>query len=597
MVRALFSLFFIHILFCHHNAVAQQVGVSLYTTNEYVVIGEILSVNIKVNGFSDVISFQSSINWDPTVLNYVGVSDFGITDFSESNFGITKAPQGHVRFLWEPSNSTPLSVDNATILFSVQFEIITQITQETSIGFVDLTSTPAFPTEFANSNYEIINVTPLEGSIRIVHELIELVNIESTPNSSCDEKAPNGGLKADVYGDFVNYSFHWYHGNSITSAPDYIGYRYNNIPSGEYTLQIFDGNNDLFVESMPALVLEAPTQAPDLISLISTSPQTSCSTELEKQTGSIEINVNEDQAVGAYNISWWKDNFENGQELNGFRDSFRAEKLSAGEYEVVVENISNGCKRYLIETIIEDKVDLQITLSSTVNNFCTNNANGSASISITNSNYLDPRSYWFYESDVIDTANARFNGKSYNNISHGTYKAWVIDLKSDCFTSASIVVDQHGLYPDAIVTQMSDTLFANDDQANWFRNGVDLQQTGPFLVPNQVGNYSIAITNEYGCTSDSEILFFGITGLEEWNDEITLFPNPFNDFISVSNSDGFLEFVKIYDTQGTLINEYYNIKDKLMDLHLSASPKGIYLITIGKDGKMITRKVMKNLSK
>lgn len=597
MLRYIFSIFFIFVLFCHHCVIAQQEAISLYVTDEHVIIGDILSVKIKVNGFSDIISFQSSINWDPTVLKYVGVSDFGIRDLGESNFGVTKAPQGHVRFLWEPTNSTSLSVDDGSILFSVQFETTTQITQETLIGFIDITSTPAYPTEFANSNYEIINVTSLEGSIMVVNDLTELVNLEPTPNNSCDEKAPNGSLKADVNGDFVNYSFHWYNGNTITSAPDYIGYSYINIPAGNYTLQIFDGNNDLFVESMQVSVLDAPLPPTDFISVISISPQNSCAIEPVKQTGSIEINVNDDQHVGMYNISWWKDNFENGQELVEFRDSFRAEKLFAGDYEVAIENLATGCIRYLTAVVEEEKVNLQATISSIENNFCTEGANGSASISITNSNELNPRYYWFYENDEIDTTNARQKGKIFENLQHGTYKAWVIDLNSDCFTSETIVVNQNEIYPDAIITQMNDTLFANDDQANWFRNGILIQTASPFLIPDESGNYSIDITNEYGCTSDSENLYFGITGLEELNDEITLFPNPFNEIISISNETGLLEFVKIYDMQGVLINEYYNIKDKFINMYLSSSPKGIYLINIRKDGKMITRKVMKNLSK
>ncbi len=597
MLRYIFSFILILFFFCQHSVVAQQEGVSIYATDEHVIIGDILSVKIKVNGFSDIISFQSSINWDPAVLKYVGVSDFGIRDLGENNFGITNALQGHVRFLWEPANSTSLSVEDGAILFSAQFETLTQITQETSIGFIDITSTPAYPTEFANSNYEILNVTTIEGSIMLVHDLGELVNIESTPNNSCDEKTPNGSLKADVNGDFANYSFHWYNGNSITSTPDYIGYRYNNIPAGDYTLQIFDGNNDLFVESMPASVLDVPLPPTDFISVISTFPQTSCATEPARQTGSIEINVNDNQPVGMYNISWWKDKVENGLELLEFRDSFRAENLFAGDYEVAVENLATGCIRYLTAVVEEEKVNLQATVSSIENNFCADGANGSAMISIANSNELNPRYYWFYENDEIDTANTRQKGKIFENLQHGTYNAWVIDLNSDCFTSATIVVKQNEIYPDAIITQMNDTLYANDDHANWFRNGMLIQTTSPFHIPDESGNYSIDITNEYGCSSGSENLYFGITGLKELNDEITLFPNPFNDILSISNETGLMEFVKIYDMEGTLINEYYNIKDKFIKIYLSGSPKGIYLINIRKDGKMITRKVIKNLSK
>ncbi|MCK5104299.1 MAG: T9SS type A sorting domain-containing protein, partial [Cyclobacteriaceae bacterium] len=435
------------------------------------------------------------------------------------------------------------------------------------------------------------------GNIKVISDLKDLVNLESTPFSSCDEKAPNGSLKADVNGDSVNYTFHWFNGNLVTSTPDYIGHRYNNIPAGDYTLQIFDGNNELFVESISATVLDESNQQKDVISIISTIPQTSCSTSPEKQTGSIEINVNDAQLADTYLISWWEGRFEDNQELTDFRDLYKAEKLFAGEYEVAVENLGNGCKAYLKETVMEEKVDLQITLSSTENNFCKNAFNGSASVSITNPKDLDPRYYWFFASDEIDTAKARFTGQDYENIKHGNYKVWVINLNSDCFALDSIVVEQNELYSEAFITQKNDTLFANDDRANWFRNDSFLQKTGLYLIPEESGLYYISINNEYGCLSTSENMYFGITGLEELNKEITLFPNPFNEFIRVSNSKGLLEFVKIFDMQGALISENYNIKNKFIDIYLSGSSNGIYLIKIRKDGKLFTWKVVKNLSK
>ncbi|MCK5278263.1 MAG: T9SS type A sorting domain-containing protein, partial [Cyclobacteriaceae bacterium] len=161
----------------------------------------------------------------------------------------------------------------------------------------------------------------------------------------------------------------------------------------------------------------------------------------------------------------------------------------------------------------------------------------------------------------------------------------------------SIVVEQNELYSEAFITQKNDTLFANDDRANWFRNDSFLQKTGLYLIPEESGLYYISINNEYGCLSTSENMYFGITGLEELNKEITLFPNPFNEFIRVSNSKGLLEFVKIFDMQGALISENYNIKNKFIDIYLSGSSNGIYLIKIRKDGKLLTWKVVKNLSK
>ena len=590
-------LFLILIFFQNKNAKAQQAPVDLYVGNSFGMRGDTVSIDIKVNKFTNIISFQASLNWDAGLLKYINVSDFGIKDLSENNFGIIKADQGHVRFLWEPSNATALTVEDSTILFSAQFEIITNTPQEVLIDFIDNISTPAYPIEFANSTYEILTVNTHAGNIKVISDLKDLVNLESTPFSSCDEKAPNGSLKADVNGDSVNYTFHWFNGNLVTSTPDYIGHRYNNIPAGDYTLQIFDGNNELFVESISATVLDESNQQKDVISIISTIPQTSCSTSPEKQTGSIEINVNDAQLADTYLISWWEGRFEDNQELTDFRDLYKAEKLFAGEYEVAVENLGNGCKAYLKETVMEEKVDVQITLSSTENNFCKNVFNGSASVSITNPKDLDPRYYWFFASDEIDTAKARFTGQDYENIKHGNYKVWVINLNSDCFALDSIVVEQNELYSEAFITQKNDTLFANDDRANWFRNDSFLQKTGLYLIPEASGLYYISINNEYGCLSTSENMYFGITGLEELNKEITLFPNPFNEFIRVSNSKGLLEFVKIFDMQGALISENYNIKNKFIDIYLSGSSNGIYLIKIRKDGKLLTWKVVKNLSK
>ena len=590
-------LFLILIFFQNKNAKAQQAPVDLYVGNSFGMRGDTVSIDIKVNKFTNIISFQASLNWDAGLLKYINVSDFGIKDLSENNFGIIKADQGHVRFLWEPSNATALTVEDSTILFSAQFEIITNTPQEVLIDFIDNISTPAYPIEFANSTYEILTVNTHAGNIKVISDLKDLVNLKSTPFSSCDEKAPNGSLKADVNGDSVNYTFHWFNGNLVTSTPDYIGHRYNNIPAGDYTLQIFDGNNELFVESISATVLDESNQQKDVISIISTIPQTSCSTSPEKQTGSIEINVNDAQLADTYLISWWEGRFEDNQELTDFRDLYKAEKLFAGDFEVAVENLGNGCKAYLKETVMEEKVDLQITLSSTENNFCKNAFNGSASVSITNPNNLDPRYYWFFASDEIDTAKARFTGQDYENIKHGNYKVWVIDLNSDCFALDSIVVEQNELYSEAFITQKNDTLFANDDRANWFRNDSFLQKTGLYLIPEESGLYYISINNEYGCLSTSENMYFGITGLEELNKEITLFPNPFNEFIRVSNSKGLLEFVKIFDMQGALISENYNIKNKFIDIYLSGSSNGIYLIKIRKDGKLLTWKVVKNLSK
>jgi len=481
-------------------SIAQQEPVDLYINNSYGIPGNIINVEVKTNNFTDILSFQASLNWDPLLISYVGVSDFGMKDFGEQNFGTTNSSLGHVRFAWEPADAIALTIVDSTVLFTAQFEIISEQPQEISITFTDNISTPAFPIEFANSNYEVLTVNIFEGSITIINNPKDQVNLKSTPNTNCNPLTPNGSLKVDVNEDSLNYIFHWYVGNTVGSIPDYTGYRFNNLPAGDYTLRVLDLNNMILVES-------------------------------------------------------------------------------------------------LASSVNNDLTEIALSFSSTSNNYCEGGANGSAAVSIINPGNSDLRYYWFLENEEIDSVQARAKGKTYDQLSAGNYKAWVIDLLSECTSTGIISVVDSLVYSEAVITQQNDSLFANNENANWLRNGILIKSNSPFLVPETAGNYSVSIRNEFGCISESEDFFYGVTGLEELHEEISIYPNPFAYDIRISNPDGYLEFIKIFTSQGALIEEIYNIKDKFTDIHLSGSSNGIYLIKVGKEGKISTRKIIKNLSK
>ena len=156
------------------NVYAQEDPVDLYVTNSIEATGNIGSVEIKVNKFTDVISFQASINWDPNFLVFVEVSNFGIKDLSEDNFGISDADNGHIRFVWEPADANALTVDDSTILFVAKFEFIPEEPQEVPITFTDVVSSPPFPIEFADSGYKILMVNTHAGSITFFDEITGL---------------------------------------------------------------------------------------------------------------------------------------------------------------------------------------------------------------------------------------------------------------------------------------------------------------------------------------------------------------------------------------------------------------------------------------
>ena len=60
------------------------------------------SVAIAVSSFSQVASVQFTLQWDPAVLRFRGVGDFGLTDLANNNFGTTLATNGGKLMLsWE----------------------------------------------------------------------------------------------------------------------------------------------------------------------------------------------------------------------------------------------------------------------------------------------------------------------------------------------------------------------------------------------------------------------------------------------------------------------------------------------------------------
>ena len=346
MFRFLFLAIFSISIFTTSFLYSQQKDLDLYINSELGKIGDVVNLKVKVNGFTDIIACQGSINWDPTLLKFISVSDFGIKYLGLEDFGTTAANQGHLRFAWDPNDAIAVTAADSAILFSAQFEIIATQNQSIAISFMDITSNPAFINEFADSNYNLLPLNTFQGIVTAVADFKDLVKISSTPDKSCDKKNPSGSLKADVNNDSLSYTFHWFYGNTVTPTPDYIGYRYNNLAAGAYTLQVFDGNNAIFVESISASVPDESNYQSDVITIISNTPQTTCSNLTEKQTGAIEIIVKDAQPLDTYLISWWKGGFKVGTELTDFQDSYIAENLMSGGYEIAIENKATGCMSY-----------------------------------------------------------------------------------------------------------------------------------------------------------------------------------------------------------------------------------------------------------
>lgn len=82
-------------------------------------------VDVLVEDFQKIIGAQFSLNWNKSVLQYVGVDNFGLPNMETSqNFGTLQVNDGKLRFSWVHDELTGVTVPNMDQVFSIWFKAI-----------------------------------------------------------------------------------------------------------------------------------------------------------------------------------------------------------------------------------------------------------------------------------------------------------------------------------------------------------------------------------------------------------------------------------------------------------------------------------------
>lgn len=119
-------------LLIYTNADAQ---VTIFGAHENPDPGETVSVDILVRNFDQIVGMQFTMEWDSTVLSYLGVSGFRLNDFNSSNFGTSFISSGKLAMAWFDENLNGVTLDDSTSVFSLKFEVIGMDGDATPIDF------------------------------------------------------------------------------------------------------------------------------------------------------------------------------------------------------------------------------------------------------------------------------------------------------------------------------------------------------------------------------------------------------------------------------------------------------------------------------
>lgn len=142
--------------------------------------GAVVEVDLMVSGFSDITSMQFSVNWDSTVLAFQAIEDISesLPGFTEKEIGLVEAPSGAIRVAWFDNTIQGISVPDSTKLFTLKFEIISEVSVNSSIA---ITGDPIV-IEFTDSNGATVELSSVEEGEVVVPDNSTSVTYFPAPN-------------------------------------------------------------------------------------------------------------------------------------------------------------------------------------------------------------------------------------------------------------------------------------------------------------------------------------------------------------------------------------------------------------------------------
>lgn len=259
--------------------------------------------------------------------------------------------------------------------------------------------------------------------------------------------------------------------------------------------------------------------------------------------------------------------------------------LAGGVYMVYIKDAS-GCVATFVATVYEPS---SLSISASVSNVtCAGGNDGVIDLSV---NGGTPQ-YFYDWSNGPDTEDDF-------NLTVGTYTVVVSDANG-CSVTMSYTVSEPAIpvIVNGTVTNVTGTnngaidLTVNGGIGAYtflWSNGATTEDiTG--LAP---GVYSVVVTDGNGCAASSTFVVISTVGVDDINaisEQISVYPNPANDYVVVSVTGFNIEKVEVYDVLGQLA---YTAEPKSSNIEINTTEfnQGVYFVKIHVDGKLITKKI------
>ena len=201
--------------------------------------GDVVTIDFAPTGYQDIVSSQGTIQFDPTVLEYMQVDNFALASISSNSFGEGQVSTGILTFSWFESDLVGKSIGDNVPAFTMQFKVIGNPGDSSMIDLID---SPTLA-EFADDSFNTLTFDYSEGKVKI-NDVLSLKKLDKKmfnvyPNPATDwvqiEGNSMGGMLEvfwySMNGELVKSEF-------IESSKNKIKLTTNELNRGMYLMQI-----------------------------------------------------------------------------------------------------------------------------------------------------------------------------------------------------------------------------------------------------------------------------------------------------------------------------------------------------------------------
>jgi len=428
--------------------------------------GETVCVDVSVAGFTDILGYQFSIQWNSAELQFLSTGNYNLPGLASANFGSPAV--GTLTTTWIHPNVQSVTLPDGVVIYSVCFQVLAPLNTSANIRF---SNTPTFFEFFSIPLLNIDEYVLIGSNIFVSTGNDAPLSIES----ACVQAAnclDQGAFEATLGGgDGPPYSWSWNGGGSNTTTTTTIN---DTRGPGLHYLTVSDGSG----KTVGAVVStgSSPLNLLDytLTPIICNGPPGSISIE---SVGGASGNLSYLWSTGATSSS--------------------ITVTTQGTYAVTISD-ALGCT--LEESFYVPGGNNAFTVTETISSpFC--DADGTGAINL---NVTPAGDYTFEWSN-------NSNAQNLTGIPSGTYSVTVTNTQTNCevvevYNVAAIgLVIMYGINgcdsPNDTVTLHAIPFIGTHPFTHLWSNGATTPSIG---VPNVNGSvYTVTVTDANGCSEIS----------------------------------------------------------------------------------------------